>query len=154
MDVQKFVLDYNVVGIAFGTIIGFGLTNWVKVFRESILLPVFVKRFNLEENYGSMVSATIEVVVLVALIYLMYQYIIKPAVKGALEDKEKQSIEEKEWKNGITNDVRQIKSRLTNINDSNININDNIEDMNKNVKKQIENENRITGVKTNPSNIL
>ena len=71
MDIQKFVLDYNIVGIALGTIVGFGLTNWTKELRQSVILPMFVKRFNLDENYGTMVSATLEVIILIVLLFLM-----------------------------------------------------------------------------------
>lgn len=135
---QKFIIEYNIVGIVFGTIIGFGLANWVKEFRESILIPFFVKKFKLEENLGSMVSATVEVVILIVLIYLMYQHIIRPAVSGALDRKEQAVENEREWKNRIANDVSQIKNKLTN-GDKHNNI-DNDDDTKKNrkcVKPQI-----------------
>ena len=135
MDIQKFVLDYNIVGIALGTIVGFGLTNWTKELRQSAILPMFVKRFNLDENYGTMVSATLEVIILIVLLFLMYQYIVRPAVSGALEEKEKEAKKEKEWREKLIDNINQIEDKVKRINNSNENINDGIRDLTKTQKR-------------------
>ena len=135
MDIQKFVLDYNIVGIALGTIVGFGLTNWTKELRQSVILPMFVKRFNLDENYGTMVSATLEVIILIVLLFLMYQYIVRPAVSDALEEKEKEAEKEKEWREKLIDNINQIEDKVKRINNSNENINDGIRDLTKTQKR-------------------
>jgi large-conductance mechanosensitive channel len=98
MRIQRFALDYNVIGMAFGTVIGLGLTNWVREFRETIRHSEWYSRYGSDEKYGTMISATLEVIVLLTVLYLLYQYIVRPVVVSELEEKEKEKEEKKKRK--------------------------------------------------------
>lgn len=149
MDIRDFVVEYNIVGISMGTIIGFGLTNWVKEFRESIIVPNIIKRFNLTQNYGEITSATIEVIILVILVYLMYRYLITPVIEKSLIKKEIENEKEKEWRenllsslNNVSGSNKNILDSINDVNSSNLDINKNIYSLNKKVES---NKKKVVG---------
>ena len=115
MKIQRFALDYNIIGMAFGTIIGIAITNWIREFRETIRYSEWYGKYGPDEKYGTMISATIEVVILFAVIYLVYQYIVQPIIISDLEEKEKEEKEKADTdvsKRNVINDVRKMGSTV------------------------------------------
>ena len=76
MNIGVFLIENNIVGITMGTIVDFGLTNWVKEFRNTLIIPFVIERFELSQTYGEMTSATIEVIILVILITILLTIIL------------------------------------------------------------------------------
>jgi len=153
MDIQKFVLDYNIVGIAMGTIVGFGLTNWTKELRKSVIQPYFIEKFGVSK-YGDFASATVEVLVLIGLLFLMYQYLVRPAVSGALEEKENEAEEEKEWKENLIKNMNDIEKRVRGINNSNQDISEDIQDLNRREMRRDRKKNQVSPLIAQPGTAI
>lgn len=117
MNIQKFILDYNVIGYSVGSIIGFGFTNWAKELRQTIVQPFIIDKLGIH-RMGSFISATIEVIVLLVLIFMLYQYIVRPAIGTSLKRKEEQNKIEEQWKNSIIHNMNYISEQVKEINDT------------------------------------
>jgi large-conductance mechanosensitive channel len=116
MDFNDFLLEYNVVGISMGTIIGYGLTNWVKELRSTIIIPHLTNKTGLTENYGSLTSSSFEVIILIIIMYLMYYYLVIPAINDALEKVTKNKESDKNWKEMLLKSNNNINKKITILN--------------------------------------
>lgn len=135
MDIRQFMIDYNIIGIALGTIIGFGLTNWVKEFRKTIIVPIFVNRLDLDEKYGSLASSTVELIVLIALVYLMYEYLVKPSIINVLKKKRESEEKQLAREKSMTKNIQIIRDEVKGIDTSSQMISMTIDDINDRQKK-------------------
>lgn len=102
-----FMLDYNVIGVSLGTIVGFGLTNWTRDFKNTVLTPI-INNYGINE-YGPLVATSVEVVFLFMLIYVIYLLLVRNMITDALDEKQKQNEKEKAWKDKVLNEIKMIK---------------------------------------------
>lgn len=113
-DFGKFMLEYNVIGVSLGTIVGFGLTNWTKEFRETVILPLIIDRYNITQ-YGDLVASTLEVIILFMIVYVIYLLIIQNMIKSALYDEEKAKKKSVKWKSDMLEEVKEINDANTEV---------------------------------------
>lgn len=106
-DFGNFMLEYNVIGVSLGTIVGFGLTNWTRDFKNTVLTPV-INKYGINE-YGDLVATSVEVIFLFMLIYVIYILLVRNMITTALDEQDKQKEKEKKWKDNILDEIKMIK---------------------------------------------
>ena len=127
MKFSDFVINYNIIGVSLGTIVGFGLTNFVKEFRNAVIIPVIKDRLNITENYGKLTSALIEIIILITLIYLVYSYILTPVLGANFKKKEESKDDEKEWREKLLKAIEDVSETNYDISDNMQNLNDKVD---------------------------
>lgn len=132
MDFDDFIIESNLIGISIGVIIGFGLTNWVKELRALAIVPI-IDKFELQKHYGTFVSSTVELLILFFIIYLMYTYIVVPAVEQAFIKKENRKLKEDEWKEKLLETISSVNESIGSVDENNEDIKKNIKDLNANL---------------------
>lgn len=108
MDLSDFIVEYNIIGIAIGSVIGFSLTNWTEELRKTVIQPSIIKRFGIGQMFGSVAAMTIEIVVIVVVMYFVYTYIISKIMKKSLEAKKRDRIMNIRWKKKLLKRIERI----------------------------------------------
>lgn len=127
MSVPQFVIENNLLAIVIGTIVGFGITQWVTEFREGIIVPHFIEKQGIDKKFGKVVSSTVELLLLLLLLYVIFVYVILPTVKSAENEKQQQTQDDQEWKDNMLTAVNLISKNNEEMNQSLKNIESNIE---------------------------
>ena len=108
MNFQEFIVNNNILGLSIGTIIGFAITRWITSIREQIVLPYLIKKYNIEANYGTFISTTLELVLLIVFIYILFVHLIVPSFNKQTKKKEMDLKKQKNQIDVITKNIQDI----------------------------------------------
>jgi large-conductance mechanosensitive channel len=116
MDISKFIVEQGIISITIGSIIGFAFTNYMRSFREHIIVPFIFKTFHLRRYFGEFLSASIELSIILLTVFGVYRYIIFPLLSKELK-REKEKIEDDaKWRSNLLGEVRSIDDKIYNVN--------------------------------------
>ncbi len=107
---SKFMIQSGAFSFIIGTTIGFGATNIVKSLKTDLLDNYIFSAFNLKgNNLINFLSTIIELIILVYILYLIYNYLFPDIYKLSVQKSE----DEKKWRNGILTALNDINTKLT-----------------------------------------
>lgn len=127
---SSFIIEQGIVGIAIGTIVGFGLTNFTKELRTHVLTPLLsflstsLKKHTSFSSITStvpsfirnpvlyMTSSLLELFLLLSFVYLIYYYTILPIFKHDLKKEKAAEKQETEWQEQLLSGVSSINKKF------------------------------------------
>lgn len=127
---SSFIIEQGIVGIAIGTIVGFGLTNFTKELRTHVLTPFLsflstsLKKHTSFSSITSsipsvirnpilyMTSSVLELFLLLSFVYLIYYYTILPIFKHDLKKEKVAEKQETEWQEQLLSSVSSINKKF------------------------------------------
>jgi hypothetical protein len=106
----KFMIQSGAFSFIIGTTIGFGATNIIKSLKTDVLDTYVFNKFNLKDyKLINFFSTIIELVILVYILYLIYNYMFPDIYKLSVQKSE----DEKKWKKEIITVLNDINNKLT-----------------------------------------
>ena len=112
MELVEFIIKYGVIGTLIGTVLGFGLNNFVSALKTEIIQPYVMDKFSFKGPMGNIVSSFVELVIILIFTFVMYKIIIKPLVDKYNKNKEKKEQKKKnkeeEWKKELLLEIKKL----------------------------------------------
>jgi len=126
----SFIIEEGIVGISIGTIVGFGLTNFTKELRTHVLTPFLsflstsLKKHTSFSSISStipsvirnpilyMISAILELLLLLSFVYLIYYYTILPIFKNEIKKEKVAEKQETQWQEQLLSRVSSINKKF------------------------------------------
>lgn len=116
------MIEQGVLAVTMGTMIGFGTTSFAKQIREHIFTPLIQRLVRIircgpfrkmipsmvRKPVIGVVSAMLELLLLVSLVMLFYEWIILPMFQNELEEQKKEDKEQTEWRQELLTQVDRI----------------------------------------------
>ena len=85
---KAFLVKFNIIGLAVGTVIGVSLANSTKIVSEELIMPFFETTFKIEDfkkftipiyttdiNIGILISEFIKVLFILIIVFILYNFI-------------------------------------------------------------------------------
>tara|TARA_Y100001958_G_C21104019_1_gene453067 strand:+ start:493 stop:936 length:444 start_codon:yes stop_codon:yes gene_type:complete len=85
---KAFLVKFNIIGLAVGTVIGVSLANSTKIVSEELIMPFFETTFKIENfkkftipiyttdiNIGILISEFIKVLFILIIVFILYNFI-------------------------------------------------------------------------------
>jgi large-conductance mechanosensitive channel len=115
MDLGSFIIENGVIGTFIGTIAGFAITNYFQALEKNVIRPFILERFRVTgaSRMGNVASATLELIVVILIVYLMYRWIVVPLFRTQLERRKASESEQNEWKDRVGSNLDRIRTSLT-----------------------------------------
>ena len=85
---KKFIIKFNIVGLALGTVIGFSLSNSTEILTNEIVMPIIEKIFKIDDfktftviiftisiNIGIIIAEFIKILSILIILFICYTFI-------------------------------------------------------------------------------
>lgn len=121
MSVTEFIFDEGVIGVMIGTMMAFGTTNFIKSIRINFINPFVLHlfratRFGHSDGFGNVIASIIEFIIIIALVYLTYRFIIVKIFDGQFKKKEALKKEHDQREEDMRSNIQAIKRALVGFN--------------------------------------
>lgn len=105
MSFNEFVYEQGIIGVTIGTITGFAISNLMNDVNKELIVKA-MNYFNIA-NAG-IISSVIEFVILMTIVYILYNAFLYPIFKNQIEIERKEAKEHKMWKNELLGEVKNM----------------------------------------------
>lgn len=122
MGLSNFMIEQGVLAVTMGTMIGFGTTSFAKQIREHIFTPLIQRLVNIircgpfrkmipatiRNPVIGVVSAMLELLLLVSLVMIFYEWFVLPIFRNELEEQKEDARQEDAWRQDMLTQVERI----------------------------------------------
>lgn len=105
MSFNEFVYEQGIIGVTIGTITGFSISNLMHDVNKELIVKS-MNYFNIA-NAG-IISSVIEFVILMTIVYILYNAFLYPIFKNQIEIERKEAKKHKMWKNELLGEVKNM----------------------------------------------
>lgn len=116
------MIEQGVLAVTMGTMIGFGTTSFAKQIREHIFTPLIQRLVNIircgpfrkvlptlvRKPVIGVVSALLELLLLILLVMIFYEWLVLPMFRKELEEQKIENTRDKRWRTNLLSHVEQI----------------------------------------------